>query len=108
MTEMKQDKDRLEFESELADKEQMVDEEITILSVDEERSGSMGGKYRVAHIKYGDDEMDIALGSILSKQWAEWERLKKDQGHPEEILPAKAMITKEKGKRYYAFKYIQK
>lgn len=98
-----QNKDRVDFESELDDKEPLLGEEITILSVDEERSGSMGGKYRVAHIQYDDDELNIAFGSILSKQWSEWERLK-----GQEATPAKAMITKEKGKRYYAFKYIQK
>lgn len=45
--------ERMDFESELADKNQLLDEEITMLSVDEERTGSMGGKYRVAHINYG-------------------------------------------------------
>lgn len=95
--------ERMDFESELADKNQLLDEEITMLSVDEERTGSMGGKYRVAHINYGGEEMDIALGSILSKQWGEWNKV-----HQEGAVPAKAMITKEKGKKYFAFKYIQK
>lgn len=95
--------ERMDFESELADKEQLLGEEITVLGVDEERTGSMGGTYRVAHIKYNDDELDIAFGSILSKQWTEWAKV-----HPNDATPAKAMITKEKGKKYYAFKYIQK
>lgn len=96
------DENGMNFESELADKEEILGEEIKILTVSEERQGNLGGMFRVADVEYGDKKLQVALGSVLSKQWGLW--LDEMKG---KACPALASIKRSKGKRYYSFAYIK-
>lgn len=92
-------------ESQLTEKSKLLDEEITITAVGEEKQGTLGdgtGKFAIADITYDGDPMQIALGTVLVKQFGEW---KAKAG--EKALPCKAVITKPRGKRYFSFSNIE-
>ncbi len=90
----------MRFDNVLEQKEDYLNKEVILKAVDEPRTGAFGGQFAVATIEYEGKEHKIAMGSVLIKQFEEY----KKAGYG---LPAKAMITKVKGKRYFSFAYIE-
>ena len=97
---------RLEFSDQLDDKSELVDKEIVIKSVGDEQEGDMGGTYAIAEIECDGKHKVISLGSVMLKQFRAWKDVAARDGF--DPLPAKAKITRPKGKRYYSFLYIEK
>lgn len=96
------EKQSMNFESELDDKDQLLGEEITIKNVGASVQGQLGSTYKVADIVYDGKDMRVSLGSVLSKQWEQWSEKMKDKA-----TPCVAVIVKQKTKRYYTFENIR-
>jgi len=90
----------MKFTSELEGKEEFLNKEIILVEVSEARSGSLGGTFAPAVIEYEKQKHQIALGSVLLKQY---EQYLKEGGS----LPARGKIIKPKGKRYFAWEYLE-
>lgn len=87
------------FEESLADKDALCGELITITEIEPEQEGDFG-PYRVAKVEYNGKKLRISLGSVLSKNFAEWEATAKTKA-----IPCKAIIQKRKN--YFAFSRIE-
>lgn len=101
----KTDDRTMTFDEGLDSKEDMLGEEIKVLSVENPKQGNLGGEFSVATVEYDGEQKEIAFGAVLSKQWAAWvDRCKTGSISS---VPAFAEIDKPRGKRYYAFAYIK-